>query len=196
MAAKRIIAGLTGAGGMEAMLARAHRLAFEGADEICLTGVIEPSAIPALVAHLDLPVVVSLSEGEPAQIEALFRLGACRIWLNERTWDRWTPLLATCGALRLGVHLGANLETLTVRAEHLLDAGLCEVIAPLSLLRESDLATRLPMQVVAEGQGESLEAVVDWLLSGGDGWLREPDSSVSIPALKQALRLGGLRIRT
>lgn len=193
MAGKRIIAGLERAGGIEALLAQAHRLVFEGADELCLMGAMEPAAVRALVAHLDVPVLVWLPLAEPAQVEAMLRLGACRVWIEEPAAEAYAPLLTASGALRLGIHVDASSSTV---AGALRDVGLCEVIAPLSLLRESDLAGQLSMHVVAEGRGEPLEAVADWLLSGGDAWLREPDSSVPIPAFKQALVRGGLRVRT
>lgn len=202
MAAKRLIGGVTPDVDPGRVLAQAQRLAFEGADELCLMSGADVSAlsfsISTLVEHVELPLTVWLPRGGTDAGADCLRKGASRLVLTEPDGGDLQSLVSRLGALRLGCWLRGSGETLPLRAMDMLEVGIGELylaMTDLAQARVVEAVTRLPMHVVGVGGG-TLSTAADWMLAGGDAWLQLPGEGASIAALKATLAAGGLRVRT
>ncbi len=203
MVTKRLIGGLDAAQMQDSLEAQANRLAFEGADELCLVGCTDIEAAEAAVrllgSHVDLPLNVWLGSWGPDAGIRLLEAGASRLVVDFEAENALRHLQETLGTLRLGIHLGADPMAWLERATALQEAGFRELIATHAGSMDTDVAealARLPIHVVMRADGEELPSLGDWLLSGGDGWIREPGSTVPFRAVKDLLVGAGLRVRT
>lgn len=203
MVAKRLIGGLDATQIQDSLEVQANRLAFEGADELCLVGCTRledaEAAVRLLGSHVDLPLNVWLGSWAPEAGVRLLELGASRLVVDFGAEDALRHLQRVLGTLRLGVHLGTDPGKWLDRAAALQESGFRELVVthpgPLDSASAEAMA-RLPLQIVMRGEGGEPSSLCEWLLSGGDGWLREPGSKTTFQAVKDVLTSAGLRVRT
>ncbi len=197
MAAKRVLGRVERWDTELDLISQVCRQTFGGADGL----VIHPSEhLPgqALAEALETPAVLWLQGDGPLHLEAWAQVGVSQVVFPGTRLEELRPVVQQLGPLRVALSLdGLSLLQAGEAAEHAAELGLCELYVPEKMCRDEALIPQLRagawVLVGVADEDTPMAEAIEWLLSGGDGWLTSAGTTAS--PLKGRMAEAGLRVR-